>query len=98
LTLSLKRGRAVASEINAALSAASASVRPNYAIRILRDDLDWYVADVPDLSECRASGKTPEEALENVESEIGSRLAEAEENGSPFPKASYRPVIYQLSR
>ncbi|MCI0697432.1 type II toxin-antitoxin system HicB family antitoxin [candidate division KSB1 bacterium] len=54
-----------------------------------------YIADIPDLKACSAFGKTPSEALKQVEiaKKAWSEAARAE--SKPIPKPRYRSVIYQ---
>lgn len=56
-----------------------------------------YVADVPDLKYCSASGATPDEALREVLEAKSLWLETADEKGLPIPEPRYRPAIYQLS-
>jgi predicted RNase H-like HicB family nuclease len=74
------------------------SVR-NHHINIFysKEDRAW-VADIPDLRSCSALGKTPEEALAEVERAKGAWLKAAKAAGKPIPKPRYRPMIYQASR
>ncbi len=55
------------------------------------------MADVPDLESCSAFGKTPEEALAEVERAKEAWLQAARDAGKPIPPPRYRPVIYQTS-
>ena len=71
----------------------------DYHINILFSEEDGgYIADIPDLDSCSAFGKTPEEALAQVELAKGAWLAAAREAGKPVPPPRYRPAIYQLTR
>jgi predicted RNase H-like HicB family nuclease len=54
-----------------------------------------YIADIPDLKACSAFGKTPAEALKQVEIAKKAWLEAARAEGKPIPKPRYRPVIYQ---
>ena len=54
-----------------------------------------YIADIPDLEACSAFGKTPSEALKQVEIVKKAWLEAARIKGKPVPKPGYRPVIYQ---
>lgn len=70
----------------------------DYHINIFWSDEDGeYIADVPDLKYCSASGATPEEALQEVMIAKTLWLEAAEERGLPIPEPRYRPAIYQLS-
>jgi predicted RNase H-like HicB family nuclease len=49
-----------------------------------------YVADIPELEACSAFGKTPEEAVAEVEVAKEAWLAAAREEGRPNPEPRYR--------
>jgi predicted RNase H-like HicB family nuclease len=71
----------------------------DYHINIFWSDEDAaYVADIPDLDSCSALGRTPEEALAEVERAKDAWLATARELGRPVPQPRYRPAIYQIGR
>lgn len=71
----------------------------DYHINIFFSDEDGgYIADIPDLDSCSAFGKTPEEALAEVERAKDAWLAAARQTGKPIPPPRYRPVIYQANR
>jgi predicted RNase H-like HicB family nuclease len=55
-----------------------------------------YIADIPDLKYCSASGTTPEEALHEVLLARSLWLEAAEENGRPIPEPRYRPALYHI--
>ncbi len=59
---------------------------------------DGYVADIPDLDACSAFGRTPDEALAEVEKAKAAWIAAARQAGKPVPEPRYRPAIYQASR
>lgn len=70
-----------------------------YHINIFYSEEDGgYIADIPDLESCSAFGKTPEEALREVERAKAAWLEAAKETGKPIPPPRYRPVIYQTGR
>ncbi len=70
----------------------------DYHINIFWSEEDGeYIADVPDLKYCSASGATPDEALREVLTAKALWLEAAGEKGLPIPEPRYRPVIYQLS-
>jgi predicted RNase H-like HicB family nuclease len=70
----------------------------DYHINIFWSEEDGeYIADVPDLKYCSASGATPEEALQEVMVAKSLWLEAADERGLPIPEPRYRPAIYQLS-
>jgi len=56
-----------------------------------------YIADVPDLRHCSAFGKTPQEALSELEVAKKAWLETARTEGKPIPPPRYRPVIYQVA-
>lgn len=70
----------------------------DYHINIFYSEADEaYIADIPDLKYCSASGATPEEALHEVLQAKALWLATAEAEGLPIPAPRYRPAIYQAS-
>jgi len=70
----------------------------DYHINIFFSQEDeGYIADVPDLPMCSAFGKTPAEALAEVEAAKQLWLEAARAQGKPIPEPTYRPVIYQLA-
>lgn len=69
----------------------------DYHINIFYSEEDGeYIADIPDLQYCSASGETPEEALREVLTAKTLWLEVAAEKGRPIPTPRYRPAIYQL--
>ena len=56
-----------------------------------------YIADIPDLACCSAFGRTPEEALAEVQIAKAAWLEAARESGKPIPEPRYRPAIYQVA-
>lgn len=70
----------------------------DYHINIFYSQEDGeYIADIPDLKYCSASGATPEEALREVLIAKSLWLEAAQQNGKPIPPPRYRPAIYQAS-
>jgi predicted RNase H-like HicB family nuclease len=68
----------------------------DYHINIFYSDEDAaYVADIPDLDACSALGRTPEEALGEVEKAKQLWLAAARAAAKPIPSPRDRPAIYQ---
>ncbi len=61
------------------------------------DEDDCYVADIPDLKFCSATGSTPEEAVRELQIAKVAWLEVAKERGKPIPPPRYRPAIYQTS-
>ena len=55
-----------------------------------------YIADIPDLKYCSASGPTPEEALREVLTAKALWLESAEARGLPIPEPRYRPALYHI--
>ena len=70
----------------------------DYHINIFYSDEDGgYVADIPDLDACSAFGRTPDEALKEVQIAKKAWLAAAKSAGKRIPKPKYRPAIYQAA-
>ncbi|MBN1396036.1 MAG: type II toxin-antitoxin system HicB family antitoxin [Pirellulales bacterium] len=68
----------------------------DYHINIFFSDEDeGYIADIPDLECCSAFGRTPEEALAELEKAKQAWLESARAAGKAIPVPSYRPAIYQ---
>ena len=61
------------------------------------DEAEGYIADIPDLKQCSAFGKTPEEALDEVLKAKQAWLETARSNQKPIPEPRYRPLIYQVA-
>ena len=71
----------------------------DYHINIFYSEEDLgYIADVPDLRYCSAFGKTPTEALAELEKAKAAWIEAANAEGKPVPKPRYRPAIYQATR
>ncbi len=69
----------------------------DYHINIFYSQEDGeYVADIPDLKYCSASGVTPEEALREVLEAKALWLEAAQRHGKHIPEPRYRPFIYQV--
>ncbi len=70
----------------------------DYHINIFYSEVDeGYIADIPDLEACSAFGKTPSEALTQVEIAKVVWLEAARAEGKAIPQPRYRPVIYQVA-
>ena len=70
----------------------------DYHINIFFSQEDeGYIADIPNLAMCSAFGRTPAEALAEVETAKQVWLEAARAEGKPIPEPTYRPVIYQLA-
>lgn len=70
----------------------------DYHINIFFSEEDQgYIADIPDLDSCSAFGKTPKEALMEVERAKTGWLEAARAEGKPIPPPRYKPVIYQIA-
>lgn len=69
-----------------------------YHINLFYSDEDEaWVADIPDLRCCSATGTGAEEALREVLIARDLWLAVAREEGRPIPHPRYRPAIYQAA-
>jgi excisionase family DNA binding protein len=67
-----------------------------YHIVIFYSEEDgYYIAEVPDLPGCSASGVTPEEALAEVLVGEELWLQTAQEEGIPLPAPTYKPELYR---
>jgi predicted RNase H-like HicB family nuclease len=70
----------------------------DYLINIFYSEEDeGYIAEVPDLEACSAFGKTPEEALAEVERAKAAWLQVARDEGKPIPRPRCRPVTRRSS-
>jgi predicted RNase H-like HicB family nuclease len=68
----------------------------DYHINIFYSEEDGgYIADIPDLRFCSAFGRTPEEALKELETARSAWIEAARSAGKPVPEPRYRPVIYE---
>lgn len=67
----------------------------DYHINVFWSEEDGqWIADIPDLKGCSASGDTPEEAVKEVQIAKRLWLEVAREDGDPVPEPRYRPAIY----
>ncbi len=70
----------------------------DYFIAIFYSEDDGeYIADIPDLETCSASGATPEEALAEVLIAKELWLETAREEGFPIPEPQYHLPFYKAS-
>jgi predicted RNase H-like HicB family nuclease len=70
----------------------------DYHINIFYSEADGgYIADVPDLVACSAFGRTPAEALAELQAAKAAWLEAAQAEGKPIPRPRYRPAIYQAA-
>ncbi len=70
----------------------------DYHINIFySEDDEGYIADIPDLPVCSAFGRTPAEALAEVETAKRLWLEAATADGRAVPEPRYRPAIYRLA-
>ena len=70
----------------------------DYHINIFYSKPDsGYIADIPDLEACSAFGKTPQQALREVQRAKRAWLRAARKERKPIPKPTYRPAIYQAA-
>ncbi len=58
---------------------------------------EGYIADIPDLKYCSASGETEEDALREVLKAKTAWIEAAQTQGKPIPDPKYRPAIYHLA-
>ena len=66
-----------------------------YHINVFWSEEDGaWIADVPDLEFCSAHGKTPVDAVTEVEAAMKAWLDAAREAGKAIPEPRYRPAIY----
>jgi predicted RNase H-like HicB family nuclease len=57
------------------------------------EDNEW-IAEIPDLKGCSASGETPEAAVREVQAAKELWLEVAREDGDPIPEPRYKPGLY----
>jgi predicted RNase H-like HicB family nuclease len=70
----------------------------DYHINLFFSEEDGgYIADIPDLKSCSAYGRTPEEALREVQIAQAAWLATCRARRKSIPKPRYRPAIYAIS-
>ncbi len=70
----------------------------DYHINIFYSAADeGYIADIPDMAMCSAFGRSPTEALAEVEIAKQLWIETARVEGKPIPRPRYRPAIYKLS-
>lgn len=71
----------------------------NYPIVVFwsAKDEEW-IADVPDLAYCSASGETPEEAVREVMIARQLWLESAREHGTPLPDSRASRFLPELAR
>ena len=66
----------------------------DYHINIFFSEADGgYIADIPDLPSCSAFGKTPAEALAELEIAKSAWLEAARAEGKPIPSPRYTSVL-----
>lgn len=67
-----------------------------YHINVFYSEEDEaYIADIPDLEFCSAVGRTPAEALAELERARSAWIDAAKATGKPIPTPKYRPDIYE---
>jgi predicted RNase H-like HicB family nuclease len=70
----------------------------DYTINVFyREDDGGWIADIPELFACSTFGKTPEEALAEVEIAKSAWLEAARAEGKPIPLPRYKPAIYKVT-
>jgi predicted RNase H-like HicB family nuclease len=68
--------------------------QPHYAITVVWSDEDGgWIADAPDLKSCSAFGRTPEEAVAELQIAMEGWLEAARENNLPIPEPRFQPTI-----
>ncbi len=66
----------------------------DYHINLFYSEEDGgYIADIPDLKSCSAFGRTPEEALREVQLAKAAWLKACRVRKKPIPKPHYRSAI-----
>lgn len=74
------------------------STDSDYPILIFWSQEDGgYVADLPDLEHCSAFGRTPAEALAELETARAAWLEAARERGDPLPSPTACPALARTS-
>ena len=69
----------------------------DYHINVFYSEEDGgYIADIPDLKSCSAFGRTPEEALHEVQIAKTAWLETCRAPKKAIPKPRYRPAIYAV--
>jgi predicted RNase H-like HicB family nuclease len=64
-----------------------------YHINVFYSDEDvGWIADIPDLDGCSAFGRTPHEAVAEVEDAKEAWLSVARATGKSIPEPRYRPA------
>jgi predicted RNase H-like HicB family nuclease len=70
-------------------------MKTGYHINVFWSDEDeQWIADVPDLKGCSATGETPEVAVREVQTAVDLWIDVVRETGKPIPSPRYRPAIY----
>ena len=65
-----------------------------YHINVFWSDEDGqWIAEIPDLKGCSATGDTPEEAVREVQVAKELWISVAKEDGESIPEPRYRPHI-----
>jgi predicted RNase H-like HicB family nuclease len=83
----------IPSQLRNGLSRSKAMHR--YEIIIFRsNEDDGFIADVPELPDCKAHGDSPQEALHNAQEAIELWLDTAREFGDPIPEPKGRRLLY----
>ena len=60
------------------------STSMRHAVELTKQDGGWYFARIPDLPGCMSEGKTPEEAMKNIEEARKLWMDGAVESGYEF--------------
>ena len=71
----------------------------DYPVNVFYSAADkGYIADIPDLAYCSAFGRTPQEALAEIEIAKTAWLAAARAEGKPVPEPQDHPEIHSVKR
>ena len=71
----------------------------DYHINIFYSETDsGYIAEIPDLPLCSAFGRTPREALDELEIAKSALLETARAEGMPIPVPRYKPVAQPVEK
>ena len=74
------------------------AITPEYPILIFWSEEDGgYLADLPDFEHCSAFGRTPVEALAELEVAKSAWLEAARAHGDPLPTPTVRPIVASAS-
>jgi predicted RNase H-like HicB family nuclease len=70
----------------------------DYHINVFYSEDDGgYIADIPDLKSCSAFGRTPEEAVREVQIAKIAWMETCRAKKKPIPEPRYRPAVYAVA-